>query len=43
MQNMNSAPAREMIKIETVKRDPIYVADKNRSKIDSFTASGDVY
>ena len=40
---MNSAPAREMIKIETVKRDPIYVSEKNRSKIDSFTASGDVY
>lgn len=43
MQNMNSAPAREMIKIETIKRDPIYIAEKNRSKIDSFTASGDVY
>ena len=32
-----------MIKIEAVKREPVYVAEKNRSKIDSFTASGDVY
>ena len=29
--------------VEMVKRDPIFVADKNRSKIDSFTSAGDIY
>lgn len=32
-----------MIIIETVKRVPIYVGEKNKSKINSFTKSGDVY
>ena len=40
---MNERPAREMIIIETVKRVPIYVGEKNKSKINSFTKSGDVY
>lgn len=29
--------------VESVKRDPIYVAEKNKSKIDSFASSGDLY
>ena len=32
-----------MIKIESIKREPLYVGEINRSKIDSFTKSGDVY
>lgn len=35
--------AREMIKIETIKREPLYVGEENKSKISSFTSSGDVY
>ena len=29
--------------IESVKRDPIYVAEKNKSKIKSYESSGDIY
>ena len=33
----------QMQMVESVKRDPIYVAEKNKSKIKSFESSGDVY
>ena len=31
------------ILIQAVKREPVYVHEKNKRLIDSFTASGDVY
>ena len=41
MQPMQLSKPTPMIK--PVKREPVYVAEKNRSKIDSFTAAGDLY
>ena len=29
--------------VQVVKREPIFVAEKNRSQIDKFTADGDLY